>query len=228
MYYSGSDAMFFVVILLGLVAMFASYRVKRVFAKYYEVDAHYQCTGAEAAAKMLHANGVYDVNIQKIPGELTDHYDPRDKVVRLSSRVHDGVTVASLAVACHECGHALQDAQNYSFLKFRSLFFPVANIGSKMAIPLIIIGFILSFSPLVTFGIIFFSASVIFQLVTLPVEFDASARALQQMTTLGIVTEEEHLGAKRVLTAAAMTYVAAAAVAVAQLIRLVLLNRRGD
>ncbi|MDO4800425.1 MAG: zinc metallopeptidase [Bacillota bacterium] len=226
--YLYDDPMYFVVIILGLLSVVASFRVKSTFAKYSKVAARRGMTGVEAATHMLRNNGLNHVQIRQIPGDLTDHYDPRNKSVNLSDSVYAGRSVASIAVACHEVGHAIQDAHAYGPLKFRHMFFPAANIGSRLGLPLFIAGLVFSLGWLQYFGIIFFSAAVLFQLITLPVEFNASQRALAAMENLGIVDAEEVNGAKRVLWAAAMTYVAAAAVSVAHLARLILLSRSRD
>lgn len=175
---------------------------------------------------MLNRNGIYDVKIERISGNLTDHYDPRSKTIRLSDPVYSNASVASISVACHEVGHAIQHAMGYKPLSFRTALLPAAQLGTQAVWPLFFIGLILSFPALMQIGIIFFSFSVLFQLVTLPVEFNASSRALQSMEETGILIAEENDGAKKVLKAAAMTYVAAAAMAIGQLIRMLLLSNR--
>ena len=170
-------------------------------------------------------NGLQNVKIQAVSGSLSDHYDPRGNVIRLSDSVRSDVSVASIGVAAHEAGHAVQYAKGYLPIKIRNTILPIANIGSKLSVPLILLGIILSFEPLVTFGILAFSAVLLFQLVTLPVEFNASKRALATLSENNILQDEELTGAKKVLSAAAMTYVAAVLVSLMQLLRLVLINR---
>ena len=179
-------------------------------------------TGAQAACEVLRHYGVDGVGIVSTEGKLTDHYDPRTNIIALSEAVYGGNSIAAVGIACHEAGHAAQHALGYTPVKVRNAILPVCNIGSTLSWPLIIIGFFVGFSPLVTAGIILFSAVVLFQLVTLPVEFNASSRALAVIGETGLLTEDEQRGAKKVLSAAAMTYVAALAVSVANLIRLIL------
>jgi Zn-dependent membrane protease YugP len=175
---------------------------------------------------MLNKNGLYDVRIERIAGNLTDHYDPRTKTVRLSDPVYSNASVASVSVACHEVGHAIQHEQGYAPLAIRTAILPAAQLGSQALWPLFFIGIIFSMPGLIQIGILFFTFSVLFQLVTLPVEFNASARALENMEAYGILVDEENAHAKKVLKAAAMTYVAAAAMAVGQLVRMILLSNR--
>lgn len=225
LYGSGSYLMIFI---LFILASLASMGVKSTFGKYHKVRNMRGLTGAEAAAIILRNNGLTDVKIERISGYLTDHYDPKSKTVRLSEPVYDNPSIASVSVACHETGHALQHANGYVPLKFRTVIFPAAQLGSQALWPLFILGIILSMPKLITIGILFFSFSVIFQLVTLPVEFNASARAIDMMESYNILSSEENADARKVLRAAAMTYVAAAAMAIGQLVRMLLLNRRGD
>ena len=190
-------------------------------------------TGAEAARRLLNAQGIYDVTVQQIAGELTDHYDPRTKTVNLSESVYGSTSIAAVGVAAHECGHAIQHANGYVPLRVRGAFVPVANIGSNLAWPLIIIGLIFRGSMstvLIQAGIIMFSLAVLFQLITLPVEFNASHRAMQQLERTGILGGNELRDTRKVLTAAAMTYVASAASMILQLLRLIILfgGRRRD
>ena len=193
-------------------------------------------TGAEAAQRVLSANGVHGVRIERVSGNLTDHYDTKTNVIRLSDSVHSSTSVAAIGVACHEAGHAVQYAENYGPIKLRAAIIPITNIGSKLAMPLILLGILLSFLgnfsyAIVDFGIACFALSLLFQLVTLPVEFNASRRAMQAIESANLLTEEEQLGARKTLKAAAMTYVAATAVALAQLLRLIVLfggRRRRD
>lgn len=180
-------------------------------------------TGAEVARKILDDNGLYDVRIEEVKGQLSDHYDPRAKTVRLSSENYHRPSVAGAAVAAHEVGHAIQDAENYSFLNFRSALAPVASLGSNASFFFLIAGLIFSISNLVFVGIIFMAAAVLFQLVTLPVEFNASNRAMEQMVSSGIIRNNEERETKKVLNAAAMTYVAGALVALLELVRFVLM-----
>ena len=193
-------------------------------------------TGAQAAQRVLAANGVSGVKIERVAGNLTDHYDPRTNVIRLSQDVHDSTSTAAIGVACHEAGHAVQYAQHYAPIKLRAAIIPVTNIGSRLAMPLILLGLLFNFFgsysyTLVYLGIACFGLSLVFQLVTLPVEFNASRRAMEAIESADILTDEEQKGARKTLTAAAMTYVAAAAVALMQLLRLIMLfggRRRND
>ena len=193
-------------------------------------------TGAEAARRVLSANGIYDVQIMKIKGNLIDHYDPRVNVIRLSEAVHDGISTAAIGVAAHEAGHAVPHAQNYLPVKIRTAIFPVTNVGSKLSIPLILIGILLSYlGPIYSYiayaGVAAFGLCVIFQLVTLPTEFNASSRALVAIEQCGILSSDELQGSKKVLSAAALTYVASLAVTLMQFLRLFIIvagsnNRR--
>lgn len=222
----------YILVLIGVViTLFASARVNSTFRRFSNVAAQCGMSGAEVARQILHSQGLYDVSVEHISGELTDHFDPRSKRVRLSDAVYASRSLAAISVAAHECGHACQHDEEYFPLKLRSAIVPVANFGSKLGLPIIIAGVILSyFQPLITLGIILFSFGVFFQLVTLPVEFDASRRALAILGDLGLVETQEMSGAKKVLSAAAMTYVASAAAAILQLLRLILLfgGRRRD
>jgi len=220
------DSTFLILIPLMILAAVASRGVKTTFEKYHKVRSARNMTGAEAAQLMLQRNGIYDVKIERIAGNLTDHYDPRSKTIRLSAPVYSNASIASISVACHEVGHAVQHAKAYKPLAFRTALLPAAQLGTQAVWPLFFIGLILSFPPLMQIGIVFFSFSVLFQLVTLPVEFNASARALSNMEESGILIAEENDGAKKVLNAAAMTYVAAAAMAIGQLVRMLLLSNR--
>lgn len=211
--------------------MMASARVNSVFNKYNRVAAASGMTGAEAAKRILNAAGIYDVSVEHVRGNLSDHYDPRSKVLRLSDSTYGSRSVAAIGVAAHECGHAIQHQVGYAPLKLRSSLVPITNIASKAAIPIILIGCILSYNQtLIQVGIFAFSFAVIFQLVTLPVEFNASSRALDMLRDQGILGSQEIPMSKRVLSAAAMTYVAAAASSIIQLLRLILLfgGRRRD
>lgn len=222
MYGGGSFIMLFV---LFIFASLASMGVKSTFNKFHKVRNTRGLTGAEAAEAVLKNNGIYDVKVERIQGHLTDHYDPRSKTIRLSDPVYDNPSIASVSVACHEAGHALQHANGYMPLKIRTMILPAAQLGSQALWPMFIIGIILSLPQLITIGILFFSFSVVFQIITLPVEFNASSKAIRMMDEYGILSEEENASAKKVLNAAAMTYVAAAAMAVGQLVRMLILRR---
>ncbi|MBO1003036.1 zinc metallopeptidase [Pseudogracilibacillus auburnensis] len=209
--------------LLMILPLWAQMRVKNTYNKYSKVATSSHMKGAQVARKILDDNGLYDVQIEEVKGMLTDHYDPRKKVVRLSSGNFHGQSMASSAVAAHEVGHAIQDAEEYAFLKFRSSLVPVASFGSNAAIFIIIAGIILTRPNLILLGVIFMAAAVLFQLVTLPVEFNASSRAMDQLVVTGIIQNNEERETKKVLNAAALTYVAAALVAVAELMRFILI-----
>lgn len=238
-YYYGFDWTYVVLVLPCLIlSLWASANVNSTFKKYSGQLSSRRITGAEAAQRVLMANGVQGVKIQRISGNLTDHYDPRTNVIRLSDNVYDNTSTAAIGVACHEAGHAVQYAQSYAPIKLRAAVIPVTNLGSKLAMPLILIGLLLSYLGsfsymLVYAGIACFGLSLVFQLVTLPVEFNASRRALTAISAGNLLTEEEQKGARKTLTAAALTYVAATATALAQLLRLLVLfggrnNRRRD
>ncbi|MGG5253810.1 zinc metallopeptidase [Neobacillus sp. SM06] len=216
-----SYLIYFAIIIL--IPLWAQARVKSAFAKYSRVPSSRQLRGAEVAREILNANGLYHVSIEEGRGFLSDHYDPRSKTVRLSPEIYHGHSIAAAAVAAHECGHAIQDAREYAFLRFRHALVPVANIGSNFSWVLIMIGIFAQMSGMLLLGIIFMAAAVLFQVVTLPVEFNASNRAMQQVVSLGLIHGSEKPETKRVLDAAALTYVAAAAVAVLELLRLVLI-----
>ena len=219
-----------------LLSVWASTNVNSTFKKYANQHSIRHITGAQAAQRVLSANGVTGVRIERVGGNLTDHYDPRTNVIRLSDSVHDATSTAAIGVACHEAGHAVQYAQSYAPIKLRAAIVPVTNFASKLAMPLILLGLVLTFLEnfsftLVYVGIACFGLSVVFQLITLPVEFNASRRAMQAIEDAGILTEEEQTGARKTLTAAALTYVAATAVALAQLLRLLIIfggRRRRD
>ena len=217
------DPTYFLLIIGMLLSMADSVRVKSTFAIYSRVRSASGLTGAEAARRILRMAGITDVTVVPISGSLTDHYDPRNKQLALSQDVYDRTSVAAIGVAAHECGHAIQDAQNYVPLNLRSAIVPVANIGSTLSWPLFLAGLILSIRPLLTLGILLFSFAVLFQLVTLPVEFNASSRALKMLGSSGMLGTDEVKGAKKVLTAAALTYVAALASSILQLLRLIIL-----
>lgn len=225
----------YVMVLIGVViCMLASANVNRTFQKYSRIHSHSGMTGREAAERLLHANGIYDVTVQRVAGNLTDHYDPRNKTLNLSDSTYASTSVAAIGVAAHECGHAVQHANGYAPLKIRGSLVPVANFGSTLAWPLILIGFLIQGNAsvlLINLGILLFSAAVLFQIVTLPVEFNASSRALKALETNGILYTEEVADTRKVLRAAALTYVASAASAILQLLRLILISggrRRND
>lgn len=224
--YLGSS--YFLLFILFIMASMASMGVKSTFNKYHKIRNSRGLTGAQAAEMMLRQNGIYNVKIERVGGYLSDHYDPRTNTIRLSEPVYDNPSVASVSVACHEAGHALQHAGEYAPLKIRTALLPMAQLGSQALWPLFMIGVFLSMPSLINVGILFFSFSVIFQLLTLPVEFNASSRAITMMEQFGILSTEENDDARKVLRAAAMTYVAAAAMAVGQLIRMLLLRRGND
>lgn len=217
-----------------IFAMWASANVNSTFKKYAKIHSRRGITGAEAARKVLDSKGLTNVRIERVSGNLTDHYDPRTNVIRLSDTVYSDTSEAAIGVACHEAGHAMQYAESYAPIKLRNAIIPVTNIGSKLSMPLILIGIFLSYLSdyLIIFayvGIICFAFSTVFQLVTLPTEFNASRRALAAIDDCGILDSEERSGAKKVLSAAALTYVAALAVSIMQLLRLItLVNRRRD
>lgn len=212
-----------------LLALWAQFKVNSTFRRYAQVPSLRQLTGAQAAETVLRQNGVTGVRIERVSGNLTDHYDPRQNVIRLSDSVYGSTSCAAIGVAAHEAGHAVQYAQEYTPIKVRQAIIPVTRIGSMMSWPLLIIGLVLSSGILIDIGLLLFSAVTLFQLVTLPVEFNASSRALKALEEGHLLTDEELVGAKRTLSAAAMTYVAALAVSLAQLLRLILLfGNRGS
>jgi uncharacterized protein len=216
-----SYLIYFAIIIL--VPLWAQFKVKSTFSTYLRVANQAQISGAEVARKILDHHGLYDVDVQLTRGYLSDHYDPRSKAIRLSPDVYHGHSLASAAVASHECGHALQDKEAYSFLRIRHALVPVANIGSNFSWVFILIGIFAQMSGMVLLGILFMAAAVVFQVVTLPVEFNASNRAMDEIIALGMIRNEEERNTRKVLNAAALTYVAAAAVAVLELLRLVLI-----
>ncbi len=224
----GFDWTYLLVLIGAILSMVASARVNSTFNKYARVRSMCGMTAAQIARKILDRNGLSDIPVEQVGGNLTDHYDPRRRVLRLSDSTYMSSSVAAIGVAAHECGHALQHQQSYKPLLFRNAIVPAANIGSKMGIPLILLGLFFGSggSFLINLGIWVFSLAVLFQIVTLPVEFNASSRALVMLEDYGILGEQENRQAKKVLSAAAMTYVAAAAVAILQLLRLVALFGR--
>ncbi|WP_350342672.1 zinc metallopeptidase [Proteinivorax tanatarense] len=211
-----------------LLTLFAQAKVKSAFAKYSQVRTQNGYTGNQVAEKLLREQGIYDVDVELTGGKLSDHYDPRSKKVRLSSDIYNGSSVASVSVAAHEVGHAIQHAQGYSQLKLRNAIFPLARLGSSMAWIFIIAGLIFAEGgyTMMNIGIVLFSMAVLFQIITLPVEFNASSRAVNLLDSSGVIVANEKVGAKKVLNAAALTYVAAMATAVAQLVRLIALRNR--
>ncbi|HQN01383.1 MAG TPA: zinc metallopeptidase [Candidatus Hydrogenedentes bacterium] len=214
-----------------IIAVWAQIRVKSAYQKYAAIQTRSGMTGAQVAQHILQNANVSNVPIEVTPGEMTDHYDPVKKVLRLSGSVYGGTSIAALGIAAHEVGHAIQDASGYAPMKVRHLVYPVSRLGSMLAFPLIFAGFILNFSfssVLINLGIWLFTAAVAFTIVTLPVEFNASSRAVQALTAGGYMSQDELRGVRKVLGAAAMTYVAAAAAAVLQLIRFLLIVRGRD
>ena len=219
-----------------LLSLWASSNVKSTFNRYSKQYSSRRISGAEAAQRVLSANGVTGVRIERISGNLTDHYDPKTNVIRLSSSVYDSTSTAAIGVACHEAGHAVQYAKAYAPIRLRAAVIPVTNFGSRIAMPLILLGFVLSAFMEASYGLVYlgiacFGLSLVFQLITLPVEFNASRRALQAIEQVNILTSEEQNGARKTLTAAALTYVAATAVALSQLLRLLVIfggRRRRD
>lgn len=210
-------------LIIILVPLWAQFRVKNTYRKYSAINASTNLNGAEVARRILDENGLYHVGIEETRGYLNDHYDPRTKTVRLSSSVYHGSSLAAAAVSSHEVGHAIQDQENYSFLRLRHALVPIANLGSNFAWILILIGIFAQLSGMLLLGIIFMASAVVFQVITLPVEFNASNRAMDQIVSLGIIANNEERGTRKVLNAAALTYVAAAAVAVLELVRLLLI-----
>lgn len=221
--YFGYDPTYWMVIVGMIISMLASAKVKSAFNKYSKVRSMSGMTGAQVAERILNSQGIYDVSVQRVAGSLTDHYNPSTKVVNLSETVYSSTSVAAIGVAAHECGHAIQHAKGYVPLSLRTAIVPVANIGSKIAWPLLILGLLINSRSSLTFiyaGIICFSLALIFQIVTLPVEFNASARALKLLTSNGILSDDEVGKTRKVLTAAALTYVAAVAASILQLLRI--------
>ena len=213
-----------------LLALWAQSRVQSTYRKYSQIRSFRGMTADQVARSILDANGLTQVRVERIPGNLTDHYDPRTKVVRLSDTVYGSSSIAAIGVAAHEVGHACQHAAAYGPLTLRNAIIPVTNLGSRLSIPLILVGLLLGNNSLALLGVLLFSLVAVFQLITLPVEFNASSRALQTLGSRGILAGEELAGARKVLTAAALTYVAALVVSLAQLLRLTLIvgNRRRD
>ncbi len=221
----GFDPTMVLVLIGAALSIWASGRVNSTFQKYSRVRSMTGMTGAEAARRLLNSQGIYDVTVRPVPGQLTDHYDPRTRTVNLSESVYNAASVAAIGVAAHECGHAIQDQVGYAPLRMRAVFVPVANFGSKLSWPLILIGLLIGGmgSPVVNIGIWMFVLVVLFQLITLPVEFNASGRAVALLDQMGILAGDEVGYTRKVLGAAALTYVAAAAGSILQLLRLVIL-----
>ena len=227
------DPTYILVVIGAVICMIASARVKGTFNKYSQLRSMSGMNGAQVAQRVLQAAGIYDVQVRHVSGSLTDHYDPRTKTVNLSDPVYNATSVAALGVAAHECGHAIQHAKSYAPLSIRSALVPIANFGSMLAWPVILIGLLFntrSSGLIIDIGILLFSAAVLVQLVTLPVEFDASRRARVMLRTQGILADDELKYTRRVLKSAALTYVASAAAAILQLLRIILITngRRRD
>ena len=233
-YFYGFDWTYLVLVLpCVILAMWASSNVNSTFKKYSQNFSIRRLTGAQAAQRVLSANGISGVRIERVSGNLTDHFDPKTNVIRLSDSVFDATSVAAIGVAAHEAGHAVQYAQNYGPIKFRAAIIPVTNIGSKLAMPLILLGLVLSFMgdlsyTFVYLGIACFSLSLVFQLITLPVEYNASNRAVKALEGCGRLSDSDIQGARKTLNAAALTYVAALATALVNLLRLLSIARRSD
>lgn len=236
-YYYGFDWTYIILVLPCLIlSLWASARVNSTFKRYSSQISARRITGAQAAQRVLQANGVLGVRIERVAGKLTDHYDPKTNTIRLSQDVYGNASTAAIGVACHEAGHAVQYAQHYAPIKLRAAIIPITNIGSRLAMPLILIGVLFTalgnFSDTIIYiGIACFGLSLVFQLVTLPVEFNASRRAMIAIKDSNLLTDEEQRGARKTLSAAAMTYVAATAVSLVQLLRLVMIfggRRRND
>ena len=230
-YYGFYDWTYFLVLIGAVISMIASSKVKSTYAKYGQVRSHSGMTATDAARRILDNAGLRHVRIERIAGDLTDHYSPKELVLRLSDTTINSTSIAAIGVAAHECGHAIQDQEAYAPLRIRGALVPVANFGSKIAWPLILIGLLFGLSSsniIIEIGILCFSLSVLFQLVTLPVEFNASSRALRILGDTGMLRTEELGHTKKVLSAAALTYVASAAAGILSLLRLILLFRRND
>ena len=231
MFYYFDPLYLYLVLPALLLALFAQFKVQSTFNRYSQVYSGSRMTGAQAARAILDRNGLYDVRIEHVSGKLSDHYDPRTNVIRLSSSVYDSPTIAAVGVAAHEAGHAVQYAVGYGPIRLRSALIPVTQVGSQFGIVLLFLGIILSFEPLFLVGIVLFGATTVFQLVTLPVEYNASHRAIETIESGHLLDDEELVGAKKVLSAAALTYVAALLTSVVQLLRFILLfagrNDRG-
>ena len=232
MFFPFYDSTYILVLIGVVISMIASAKLNSTYQRYSSVRSMCGLTGAEVAQKLLNNQGIYDVTVRRVAGNLTDHYDPRTKTVNLSDSVYGSTSIAAIGVAAHECGHAMQDASDYSPLRIRAALVPAANLGSSLAWPLILIGLLLGGggSTLAGIGILLFSLAVLFQLVTLPVEYNASHRAVTLLDSTGILSGQEVGQTRSVLSAAALTYVAAAAASILQLLRLLMIfgNRRND
>lgn len=225
-FYYGIDPLYIYLVLPAIIlSLIAQIKVKSTFSKYSQKQS--MLSGAEAAKRVLEANGIFDVEIERVSGSLTDHYDPKTNVIRLSDSVYASRSIAAVGVAAHEAGHAVQYAKSYAPIKWRTAIYPVCNIGSQLSMPLLLIGLLFNFTFLMNLGIIFFGVAVVFQLVTLPVEFNASHRAITAIRDNNILLDESEIrGAKKVLSAAALTYIAAFLVSLMQLLRLLALTNR--
>lgn len=226
LYYWGFDWTYLLILAAFLISLVVQMNMNGTFQKYSRVRSMSGMTGAEAAERILRSAGIFDVQVVHIQGNLNDHYDPRTKVIKLSDPIYGSSSLAAVGVAAHECGHAMQHATEYTPLSVRSALVPVANLGSQLSWPLFLIGLIFSVRPLLTAGIFLFCGALLFQLITLPVEFNASRRALRTLEQTGIMGQQEISGTRKVLGAAAMTYVAAVVASLLQLLRLILLSRR--
>lgn len=229
-YYGFFDWTYFLVLIGAVLSMIASSKVKTTYAKYGRVASRNGLNATDAARTILDNAGLRHVRIERISGDLTDHYSPKELVLRLSDTTYNSRSIAAIGVAAHECGHAIQHAKQYAPLNIRNAIVPVVNLGSKLSWPMILIGLLLGFAGFLDFGILLFSLTLIFQLITLPVEFNASSRALRILSDSNMLYEDELSGAKKVLSAAAMTYVAAAIASLLSLLRLIILfgGRRRD
>ena len=230
-YYGFYDWTYFLVLIGAVISMFASSKVKTTYAKYGKVRSHGGMTAMDAARRILDNAGLRHIRIERVAGDLTDHYSPKEQVLRLSDTTIHSESIAAIGVAAHECGHAIQHANSYAPLTIRNTSVPVVNLGSRLSWPMILIGLLLGITGFLDAGIVLFSFSLIFQLITLPVEFNASSRALQILDDTNMLYDDELRGAKKVLSAAALTYVAAAVATLLSLLRLIILfggRRRND
>lgn len=228
-YYYGIDVYYLILVVPAIIfSLWTQHKVNSTFDRYSQVSTYSRMTGFEAARRILDANGLRNVGIERVAGNLTDHYDPRTNVIRLSDRVYSSSSVSAIGVAAHEAGHAVQYAVGYNPIKWRTAILPVCQIGSQLSFPLILLGFLFNSSNLINFGIILFGLIALFQFVTLPVEFNASSRAVNALAISGSITDDELFGVEKVLQAAAMTYVAALAVSLAQLMRMFLIFGQRD
>lgn len=224
--YGYYDSTIFLVLIGSAIVMFAQYKVQSTFNRYNQLDSRSGMTGKEVARRILDTVGLHDVVVEQVAGNLTDHYDPRNKILRLSQATYNVSSIAAIAVAAHETGHAIQDKEGYAFLRFRSLIAPVVQIGSSLAVPMMLLGLLLNIFSLVNLGIFAFGLVLIFQIITLPVEFNASSRAIAIIDNQQIITDEEKPAAKKVLNAAAFTYIAATLNSALTLLRFILMSRR--